>query len=52
MDLNNREALAKKSLNEQAKQTLRKKQRGVTPRIAILYLDCDKRQQKIQTRKE
>ena len=44
--------LAKDRINEQAKKTLSKKQRSVTPRIAVLYLDCNRRQQTIEEQKK
>ena len=38
-------------LHENAKETRRKQKRAVTPRIAVLYLDQDRRQKTIESRR-
>ena len=42
----------KASLHEKSKETLRSKKRAVTPRIAILYLDGDRRKKSIHEMQE
>ena len=43
MNQKDQEAIKKDRINEEAKKTLRDKQKSVTPRIAILYLDGNRR---------
>ena len=45
------EALKLGRLSKEAKETLKKK-RAVTPRIAVLYLDCNRRNEELQEKKQ
>ena len=44
------EAIKLNSLSKEAKETLKKK-RAVTPRIAVLYLDCNRRNKELEEKK-